>query len=69
MEPSNWKRHKPEEPEHLSCDVCLKEIPASTAHTAEGGDYLYHFCGVECLEAWKRKQRDEGGPLNHPEDV
>lgn len=69
MDSSKWKRHAPEEPEHLTCEQCNREIPASTGHTAEGREYIYHFCGVECLNAWKRKQRQEEGPTDHPEDV
>lgn len=50
---------KPEEPEHISCDVCMTEIPPSVAETAEGDDYVMHFCGVECMEAWRKHQKDE----------
>ncbi|SCZ50020.1 DUF3330 domain-containing protein [Thiohalomonas denitrificans] len=69
MDPNKFKRHDPEEPEHVSCHVCLKEIPSSSGHTAEGVDYIYHFCGVECLEEWKQKEKRDEGPLDHPEDV
>lgn len=70
METSKWKRHEPEEPEHLTCEQCCKEIPPSSGHSAEGRDYIYHFCGVDCLDQWKDKQRrEEEGPADHPEEV
>lgn len=37
----------------LSCDICLKEIPASVAQSLEGPDYVHHFCGLECYERWQ----------------
>ncbi len=36
-----------------SCDVCLQEIPESAVLTAEGEDYVHHFCGLDCLAKWK----------------
>jgi len=43
----------PTEPEPVSCEVCLNEIPASVACHAEGPDYVHHFCGLECLALWR----------------
>lgn len=37
----------------VACDVCLKEIPKSAAHSLEGPDYVYHFCGPACYEKWR----------------
>lgn len=37
----------------IACNVCLKEIPRSVAQSAEGADYVYHFCGPECYERWR----------------
>lgn len=37
----------------LSCDTCLKEIPASVAQSLEGPDYVHHFCGPACYERWQ----------------
>jgi YHS domain-containing protein len=46
----------------LECGVCLKEIPESAAFTPEGGEYVGHFCGNECYQAFLRKRRAaEGG--------
>ena len=47
---------KPAEPEELlSCDVCLKEIPAEHAQSVESDEYVHHFCGLECYEKWRHK--------------
>ena len=39
--------------EQVSCEVCLKEVPLSTAVDFEVGDYVAHFCGLECYAQWK----------------
>ena len=46
---------KPLEPEKVACDVCLKEIPASEAKSAEAVDYMHYFCGLECYAKWKKQ--------------
>ena len=46
-------------PERVACGVCLKEIPYSDAQHDEGGDYVLHFCGLECYKMW-REQKKEG---------
>ena len=35
--------------------MCRKELPRSTARSAEGRDYVYYFCGGECYEKWQRE--------------
>ncbi len=41
------------EPEGVvACEVCLKEIPRSVAHSHEGAEYVYHFCGADCYAEW-----------------
>ena len=45
----------PKEPEHVSCDICMKEIPPSEANSFEVVDYVVHFCGLECFNKWKEK--------------
>lgn len=42
----------------LECEMCLKEIPESAAFTPEGGDYVGHFCGIECYQEFLRKRRE-----------
>lgn len=44
---------------HLSCDICKKEIPPSAGLTPEGSDYVRHFCGLECLEEWRKKNNEK----------
>jgi hypothetical protein len=39
----------------LSCDYCLKDLPANNAIREEGQDYVAHFCGLDCLEAWRER--------------
>lgn len=36
----------------IECDNCHTEIPASVALSFEGADYIYHFCGRQCLDVW-----------------
>lgn len=51
----------PQEPEQLTCDVCLTDIPASVAETMEGPDYIHHFCGIECMKRWQEEKAKEQG--------
>ena len=39
----------------LTCEVCLKEIPADSVMHADAQDYVHHFCGLECLEIWRKQ--------------
>ena len=50
---------RPSEPEHVSCEVCLKEIPVSEAQSEEALDYVLHFCGLECHEKWQNQQESK----------
>lgn len=43
--------------EVVACDICLKEVPASVVKSAEGLDYVMHFCGLECFDKWKRRMQ------------
>ncbi len=36
----------------IECDHCHTGIPATVALSFEGADYVYHFCGPQCFEAW-----------------
>jgi hypothetical protein len=47
------------EPEHVSCDICLKEIPVDEAKSFEAVDYIVHFCGLECFDKWQQKKQSE----------
>lgn len=41
----------------LSCAECMKEIPADAAHSADVDDYVHHFCGLDCFNAWQKKRQ------------
>lgn len=45
--------------EQVSCQVCLKEVPQSSAVDFEVGDYVAHFCGLECYAQWKGNSATE----------
>ena len=49
------KKIHPEEPETINCETCLTEIPPDEAQSAEGEDYVVHFCGLECYSKWKEQ--------------
>ncbi|MEW5890131.1 MAG: DUF3330 domain-containing protein [Pseudomonadota bacterium] len=56
------QQQTPQAGETVSCDVCLKEVPASEAKIAEAADYVAHFCGLECYAKWKRQTEGEQPP-------
>jgi hypothetical protein len=39
----------------VNCAVCLKEIPADAVKLADAQDYVQHFCGLDCLEVWRKQ--------------
>ena len=45
--------------ELVSCKVCKKEVPQSSAVDFEVGDYVAHFCGLECYAQWKGNRAAE----------
>lgn len=45
--------------EITSCTQCMKDVPLSATLSEEGADYVHHFCGLDCLETWRRKARQE----------
>lgn len=46
--------------EQVSCEVCLKEVPQSSAVNFEADDYVAHFCGLECYARWKGRDSAKG---------
>lgn len=44
-----------EEPELISCEICLKTIPKESVEHAETDDYVAHFCGLECYDIWVKQ--------------
>lgn len=53
-------------PEHVTCAVCLKEVPRSEAQVAEAVDYVAYFCGLDCFERWKRDHPAANPPTAAP---
>lgn len=47
------------DPNLISCEVCMKEVPLSEAHIPETSDYVAHFCGLECYGKWKKQKKHE----------
>lgn len=39
----------------MTCEVCLTEIPADAANVTDARDYVHHFCGLGCLEVWRKQ--------------
>lgn len=37
----------------MECQHCHNSIAATVALNFEGADYVYHFCGPQCLLAWR----------------
>ncbi|TCV86718.1 DUF3330 domain-containing protein [Sulfurirhabdus autotrophica] len=44
--------------EVLSCEVCLIEVPADISASFEGPDYVHHFCGLDCLDKWRKQVKE-----------
>jgi hypothetical protein len=36
----------------IDCTQCDAKVPASAAIALEGTDYVWHFCGHDCLARW-----------------
>ena len=47
-----------EEQGKISCHICKKEIPKAAALSAEGEEYVLHFCDISCLDYWKKEDKD-----------
>jgi hypothetical protein len=45
----------------VTCELCLVDLPQEAAITEEGVDYVAHFCGLECLKAWRSRSRLKPG--------
>ncbi len=55
----------------FSCEVCLKEVPADAVKVKDAQDYVHHFCGLDCLEAWQKQAgiRQQAGPEKRPNQL
>jgi ribosome-binding protein aMBF1 (putative translation factor) len=47
---------KPELPEQIACEICMKEVPKTEALNAEGAEYVLYFCGLDCYRKWSGDQ-------------
>lgn len=52
----------------ITCAACFNEVPLSAAFTPEGAEYVGHFCGIECYQAFvaEAKRREAAGPAGKP---
>jgi hypothetical protein len=50
---------KTQELVHVACEICLREIPSSEVPIEEAGDYVMHFCGLDCYKAWRERYDKE----------
>lgn len=50
---------KPETPQKVNCEVCLKEIPKTDAKCTEVHDYVMYFCGLDCYQEWSSKNEEK----------
>lgn len=53
------KKPTPKEPDIVTCEVCLAEIPESVAMSSEADEYTQYFCGIECYNKWREKDESE----------
>lgn len=44
--------------EILSCEICLQDIPASSAYSSETMDYVMYYCGLNCYDQWQKRQKE-----------
>lgn len=42
------------------CEICLKEVPPDAVNVADAQDYVHHFCGLDCLDLWRRRGVGQG---------
>ena len=47
----------------VRCEVCITEVPLSVAKSAEGLDYVHHFCGLDCLQKWLAQDQARAMPV------
>lgn len=45
----------------VSCAVCLKEVPPDAVKVTDAQDYVLHFCGLDCLERWRKQSAAGSG--------
>ncbi|MFP5380644.1 MAG: DUF3330 domain-containing protein [Gammaproteobacteria bacterium] len=50
----------------LTCAVCLVEVPPDSINLADAQDYVHHFCGLDCLDQWRRRAEQRSEPPGEP---
>lgn len=40
---------------HMTREECCAEVPGDEAVMMEATDYVLHYCGVECYDAWHNR--------------
>lgn len=60
--PESTPAPTPPELPHLSCEVCMTEIPASEAQSSEASDYVAAVCGLECYAQWRAQTKPKEQP-------
>jgi len=43
----------------VTCKECMKEIPRSEAKVDEASDYFAYFCGLDCYDKWRHKNKND----------
>jgi len=59
--------NKPVEIEHITCEICLKEVPASEAMVSEAMDYIVYLRGLDCYERCKAQQAKPDDQVKQPQ--
>ena len=49
---------RPAEEKKVACEICLNEVPISSAKNEEVQDYVIYFCGIECFGEWKQGEKN-----------
>ena len=45
--------------EFVECEICMRRVHKSQAHSVELDDQFVYFCGSDCREVWEDEQRLE----------
>ena len=54
------------EPQTVACSICLHDVPASEANSAEARDYITHFFGLDCYVVWCEQDKPTAAEAASP---